>query len=154
VESQLTAATGLGNDFVSSPGSSEEEEESGVRASTESVPRARTVEESVARASAAGDGGVDDLVNFWDDDDDEPGMNAFSSGAEFSVNERCSYYMDRVQITLNNRHAVEIVYMVEAETLCRNENTMTLPGCRSYSIKSSIVTSLSSAQFLHLALAI
>ncbi len=40
VESQLTAATGLGNDFVSSPGSSEEEEESGVRASTEQVPRA------------------------------------------------------------------------------------------------------------------
>ncbi len=57
-----------------------------MRASTESVARARTAEELVARASAGGGGADDDedLVNFWDagvndDDDGEQGMNAFSS---------------------------------------------------------------------------
>ncbi len=129
VQSQLTAATGLGDDFISS-----EEED------VESVARAIT--ESVARASAGG-GGVDDEedinfddeedINFDDsvrnDDDDSAhdGMNAFSSGAEFTLNERCSYYLDRVPITLINRHAVKVVFMVEAETLCRSENTMKLP---------------------------
>ena len=43
------------------------------------------------------------------------------------MNERCAYYMDRAFITNMNRFAVEVVYMVEAETLFRNENTMKLP---------------------------
>lgn len=72
-------------------------------------------------------------VGFNDDDDDDDdnehehdGMHGFSSGEDFPTNERCSYYMDRATITSSNRQAVEFVYMIEAETLCRGENTMKL----------------------------
>ena len=129
VESQLTATSGLGDDFLSSPSSQEEEGKAGEQG--ELV--ARSSEELAARATSA-DGGTDDgedLTTFFngvhDDDDSEQGMHGFSSGAEFSLNERCSYYMDRAPITSSNRHAVEVVYMIEVETLCRNENTMKLP---------------------------
>ena len=59
-------------------------------------------------------------------DDDLSGMHGFSGGDEFEINERCSYYMDCATITLSNCQAVEFVYMIESETLCRGENTMKL----------------------------
>ncbi len=93
VESQLTTMVGLGDGFTSDEDKEKEEEDQ-----EELVARAS--EKSVATANAGG-GGADDGedINFFDlvdDDDDgsEQGMNAFSSGGEFTVNERCSYYMD------------------------------------------------------------
>ena len=137
VESQLTATSGLGDDFLSSPSSQEEE---GRKAGEQGEPVAQsrssaelTTRELTTRATSA-DGGTDDgedLATFFDgvhdDDDSEQGMDGFSSSAEFSLNERCSHYMDRAPITSSNRHAVEVVYMIEVETLCCNENTMKLP---------------------------
>ena len=91
---------------------------------------ARGASAEAARAIAGGgavDDGVDLVNHFGDEVIDDDGMNGFLSGGEFSLNERCAYYMERVAITNMNRFAVEVVYMVEAETLCRNENTMKLP---------------------------
>jgi hypothetical protein len=147
VESQLTTVSGLGDVFTSDEDEEKEEEER-----EESVARAS--EKSVARANA-GVGGEDDGedINFFDsdanDDGSEQGMNAFSSGGEFTVNERCSYYMDRVPITLSNRHSVEIVYMVEAETLCRNENTMKLPELqlKIFNRYKSLISAIPSSRF-------
>lgn len=69
-----------------------------------------------------------DVRNHDEDEDDSGvnGMHGFSSGDEFSINERCSYYMDRATITSSNRQAVEFCYMIEADTLCRGANTMKL----------------------------
>lgn len=66
----------------------------------------------------------DDANDFVNDVNE---MHGFSSGNEFDINERCSHYMDRAPITTINRQAVEKVYMIEAETLCRGENTMKKP---------------------------
>ena len=53
-------------------------------------------------------------------------INEFST-SEFPINERCSYYMGRVPISADNRQAVEFVYMVEAESLVRSQNTLKKP---------------------------
>jgi hypothetical protein len=158
VESQLTTATGLQEDgFTSDEDKEKEEEEEEER--EESVARASA--ESVARANAGGVGADEEEEDFnlFDsgvpyDDDSEEGMNAFSSGGEFTVNERCSYYMDRVPITLSNRHAVEIVYMVEAETLCRNENTMKLPELqlKIFNRYKSLISAIPASRFGDLSL--
>ena len=74
---------------------SDEDKEKEEEDREESVARAS--EKSVATANAGG-GGADEGkdINFFDlvNDGSEQGMNAFSSGGEFTVNERCSYYMD------------------------------------------------------------
>ena len=74
------------------------------------------------------DDGDDDVVVENNDRDNYHvnGMHGFSAGDEFEINERCSYYMDRAPITSSNRQAVEFCYMIEADTLCRGENTMKL----------------------------
>ena len=123
VESQLTSTTGLGDNF-----SRDTEEGKEEYVEEEFVARGASEEE----ASASAGGGVVhdgvDLANlFGDEVIDDDGMNGFSSGGEFSLNERCADYMDRAAITNMNRFAVKVVYMVKAETLCRNENTMKLP---------------------------
>ncbi len=95
MESQLTTATGLQEDgFTSDKDKEKEEEEEELE---ESVARASA--ESVARANAGGGGADEEDFNLFDsgvpyDDDSEEGMNAYSSGGEFTANERCSYYMD------------------------------------------------------------
>ena len=101
VESQLTSSTGL-DDF--------------------------SIDDEDEVQNEADEGNNVFNVNDNDDfEDDSDGMHGFSSGNEFTVTERCSFYMDRALITSNNRQAVEFVYMIEAETLCRGENTMKLP---------------------------
>ena len=69
------------------------------------------------------DNGVVDVHND-EGGDNINGMHGFSAGDEFEINERCSYYMDRATITSSNRQSVEFCYMIEADTLCRGENTM------------------------------
>lgn len=61
-----------------------------------------------------------------DEDDIDFGITEFTSD-EFEVNERCSYYMNRGPITTENRAAVEFVYMIEADTLVRSQNTLRKP---------------------------
>jgi len=49
-------------------------------------------------------------------------LNDYSSD-QFSLNERCHHFMDRAQISSQNRSAVEFMYMIEAETLTRDSGT-------------------------------
>jgi hypothetical protein len=89
-------------------------------------------------------------VNVEDDfKDDRNGIHGFLSGNEFTVTERCSFYMDRAVITSNNRQAVEFVYMIEAETLCRGENTMRLPELKEKIIKryKALICAIPATQF-------
>jgi hypothetical protein len=128
VESQLTTSTGLGDDFLSSSDDNEDEADDGNGG----------IGRNGNGGGIGGDGNDEDgndLTNFFDsnsggdgfDDQSNDGMHGFSSGNEFEINERCSYYMDRAPITSGNRQAVEFVYMIEAETLCRGENTLKRP---------------------------
>jgi len=130
VESQLTSTTGLMDDFSTDT----EEEKEAEEADDEEDFVASAEEMSTSAGVDAVDDGVDLVNHFGDefiDDDgeviDDDGMHGFSSGGKFSLNECCTYYMDRVAISKMNRFSVEVVFMIEAETLCRNENTMKLP---------------------------
>ncbi len=119
MESQLTTTTGLGDEYDLS--SDEEEEELGVAPSSS--------------VDVRHDDGEILLDYFFDGSNEEQDnstparneMHGFSRGNEFEINERCSHYMDRPPITQINCQAVEKVYMIEAETLCRGENTMKKP---------------------------
>jgi hypothetical protein len=77
--------------------------------------------------SFSGGGGLN-LGDEEDDDDDYggTGITEFTSD-QFEVNERCSYYMNRVPISHENRKAVEFVYMIEADTIVRSQNTLSKP---------------------------
>jgi hypothetical protein len=140
VESQLTAATGLMDDLSSDTEEEKEEEKEEYKEEEEEV-------ESEEEMSAS------EYVNAVDDDgeiiDDGGMMHGFSSGGEFSVNERCAYYMDRVAISKLNRFSVEVVFMIEAETLCRNENTMKLPELQAkiYNRYKSLINAIPAACF-------
>jgi hypothetical protein len=149
VESQLTAATGLMDDLSSDTEEEKEEEKEEYKEEEEEV-------ESEEEMSASDDvNAVDDVVddNALDDDgeiiEDGGMMHGFSSGGEFSVNERCAYYMDRVAISKLNRFSVEVVFMIEAETLCRNENTMKLPELQAkiYNRYKSLINAIPAACF-------
>jgi len=151
VESQLTAATGMMNDLSSDDLSSDTEEEK-----EEEKEEYKEEEEEVDSAedmSAIEDLNVAGGLVECDDDgeiiDDGGMMHGFSSGGEFSVNERCAYYMDRVAISKLNRFSVEVVFMIEAETLCRNENTMKLPELQAkmYNRYKSIINAIPAACF-------
>jgi hypothetical protein len=67
----------------------------------------------------------EELARKYNDDDDA-GITEFTSD-QFEVNTSCSYYMDRVPITSDNRQAVEFVYMIEACTIVRSQNTLRNP---------------------------
>ena len=47
-------------------------------------------------------------------------LNEFSS-SEFPLNERCSFYMGCVTISSESRHAIEFVYMIEAESIVHSQ---------------------------------
>jgi len=73
------------------------------------------------------DGSNKDAEKYTGDEDDiNFGITEFTSD-EFEVNERCSYYMGRGPITTENRAAVEFVYMIEADTIVRSQNTLRKP---------------------------
>jgi len=67
------------------------------------------------------DSGIGDDGNI-----DDFAITEFTSD-DFEVNERCRYYMDNILITSENRAAVEFVYMVEADTIVRSQNTLRKP---------------------------
>ncbi len=51
--------------------------------------------------------------------EDDFGISEFTT-EQFEVNERCIYFMNRVQIASDNSAAVEAVYMIKAITLVRS----------------------------------
>ena len=104
-------------------GKEADEEEDFVASAESASAGVDAVDDGVELVNHFGDEVIDDDGEVIDDD----GMNGFLSGGEFSLNERCAYYMDRVAITNMNWFSVKVVFMIEAETLCRNENTMKLP---------------------------
>ena len=55
--------------------------------------------------------------------EDDFGISEFTT-EQFEVNERCSYFMNRVPIASDNHAAVEAVYMIEAIMLVRSGNTL------------------------------
>jgi hypothetical protein len=65
-----------------------------------------------------------DMVDF--DDGEDFGISEFTTD-QFDVNERCSYFMERVPISNDNRAAVEAVYVLEAYTLVKSQNTLRKP---------------------------
>ena len=69
---------------------------------------------------------MDVMETDMDDDDGGTGITEFTAD-QFEVNERCSYYTNHVPITHDNRLAVEFVYMIEADTLVRSQNTLRKP---------------------------
>ena len=74
---------------------------------------------------------VDDEILFesgiGDDEDIEDFAITEFTSDEFEVNERCRYYMDNIPISSDNRAAVEFVYMIEADTIVRSQNTLRKP---------------------------
>jgi hypothetical protein len=51
------------------------------------------------------------------------------SATDYPLNERISYFMDRLPISSSNRSAVEAVYMVEALTIVHSSKTMKKARC-------------------------
>jgi hypothetical protein len=77
--------------------------------------------------SSSGDGlNLDEEFSGKYDDDDDNGITEYTSD-QFEINERRSYYMERVPITSDNRQVVEFVYMMEADTIVRSQNTLCKP---------------------------
>ncbi len=122
VQSQLTASTGL-DDEVPSDNSDDDD----VDADDEENNGNNLADWfATTRSNNAGGGGdeYEDDLGAGESSSRRNEMHGFSSGNEFELNERCRYYMDGASITPQNRQAVEFVYMIEALTLVRGENTM------------------------------
>ena len=102
------------------------------KASQTSVPTVPMMDglDELDNVSFSGDGfnlgGDASVAEGASEGDDDFGISEFTT-EQFEVNERCSYFMNRVPISNDNRAAVEAVYMIEAITIVRSGNTLRKP---------------------------
>ena len=107
VESQLTASSGLGSEFLSSPESQEEEEEE---------------EEGKTGEHEADDVIFDKDYDDIDDDNDDAHINDFAAD-KYDFNQRMHHYMEFSAISSRNVRAVEYCCMTQANTIVYNNQT-------------------------------
>ncbi len=107
-ESQLTTTTGLGDDFLSSPGSTSQEEE---------------------RAGEHNDGNLinpfeNNYDNINDDDGVDENVNDYAADKyDFNFNQRLHHYMELSEISSHNVRAVEYCCMMQVNTIVYNHQT-------------------------------
>jgi hypothetical protein len=135
-ESQLTTGSNfqglssgtLDNDFAGSQDGSDSDSSSSKSSSSGDAA-------DPDDAAEHGDVDAEEFEIFFnnnDNENDDVDVGAMNDGRDdlndysldqFSINERVSYFMDRAAITTTNRAAVELFYMIEAETLTRGLGT-------------------------------